>query len=304
MTKTKRSVFYIALFLCFLPMVTPAIALFAGVLLSFSGFKEQTISKHTTLVLQASIVLMGFGMQWTELIETSKSGFMSTAISVASVMALGLLMGKLLKLDSKLSLLISVGTAICGGCAIAAVAPVIKPKHHQLSFALAVVFVLNGVALFVFPYVGRLLHLSQETFGYWAAIAIHDTSSVVGAGASYGDEALRVATTVKLVRALWIIPLTLLIAIFNRNNDKQRVKIPWFIGLFILCIAVAYLWPQFTVFYGIMQWGGHKGMVIALFLIGSNISLQAAKAAGLKSFLMGTCLWLAIAMGALFFLMH
>lgn len=304
MTKTKRSVFYIALFLCFLPMVTPAIALFAGVLLSFSGFKEQTISKHTTLVLQASIVLMGFGMQWTELIETSKSGFMSTAISVASVMALGLLMGKLLKLDSKLSLLISVGTAICGGSAIAAVAPVIKPKHHQLSFALAVVFVLNGVALFVFPYVGRLLHLSQETFGYWAAIAIHDTSSVVGAGASYGDEALRVATTVKLVRALWIIPLTLLIAIFNRNNDKQRVKIPWFIGLFILCIAVAYLWPQFTVFYGIMQWGGHKGMVIALFLIGSNISVQAAKAAGLKSFLMGTCLWLAIAMGALFFLMH
>jgi len=282
------------IFLCFMPFVSPAIALVIGILLSMFGLKHDTIKKYTSFALQASIVLMGFGMSLTQVISTSKTGFVDTAMSVIFVMSFGILIGKILKVDSKTALLISSGTAICGGSAIAAISPVINAKNYQISFSLAVIFILNGIALIIFPLIGHFFNLSQETFGYWAAIAIHDTSSVVGAGATYGAKALEIATTVKLIRALWIIPLAVFIAIFQKDKANGKVKIPWFIGLFILSIAAAYFFPQWQNTYTQFNWLGKKGMVIALFLIGSNMSIQEAKKAGLKSFILGILLWLLI----------
>lgn len=283
-----------AILLCFMPIVSPAIALVLGLSLSMLGLKNSNITKYTKFSLQASIVLMGFGMSLTQVISASKTGFMDTAISVLFVMTFGLLIGKLLKVDSKIALLISTGTAICGGSAIAAVAPVINAKNYQISFSLAVIFILNAIALVIFPIIGHHFHLSQETFGYWAAIAIHDTSSVVGAGATYGPKALEIATTVKLIRALWIIPLSIVIALFQKDKSNGKVKIPWFIGLFVASIIIAYLIPGWQGTFNHFHWLGKKGMVIALFLIGSNISIAEARNAGLKSFILGVVLWLLI----------
>ena len=178
----------------------------------------------------------------------------------------------------------------------------LKVKNYQNSFALIVVFVLNAVALFLFPFVGHKLGLSQEVFGNWAAIAIHDTSSVVGAGAIYGEKALEIATTVKLIRALWIIPLSLIIAFINKNGDKGSVKIPWFILFFALAIIFAHIFPALHTTYGHLSWLGNRGMVIAIFLIGSNISLSEIKKSGPNSFALGITLWAIIAIGSLFFL--
>jgi len=288
----------IILFLCFLPFISPAIALALGIMLSFLGLKYENAAKYTAFSLQASIVLMGFGMNLTQVINTSKVGFVDTAISVVFVMTCGLLLGKFLKIDSKISLLISAGTAICGGSAIAAVAPVIRAKNAQISFALVVVFILNAIALLIFPGIGHYFHLSQETFGYWAAIAIHDTSSVVGAGATYGAKALEIATTVKLIRALWIIPLSLVVAFSQKDQTAGKIKFPWFIGLFIMSILLAYWLPGFAKTFSHLHWLGQRGMVVALFLIGANISFSEAKKAGYKSFVLGILLWLLIGLGS------
>lgn len=161
---------------------------------------------------------------------------------------------------------------------------------------------LNAVALFLFPFVGNKLGLSQETFGNWAAIAIHDTSSVVGAGAIYGDKALQVATTVKLIRALWIIPLSLVIVFMNKGSEKKSIKFPWFILFFLLAIVFANIFPDFQESYTHFNWLGKRGMVIALFLIGSNITVSDIKKSGPKSFALGIILWAVIAVGSLFFL--
>nr|MBP6284716.1 putative sulfate exporter family transporter [Paludibacteraceae bacterium] len=205
---------------------------------------------------------------------------------------------KLLKVDGKIATLISAGTAICGGSAIAAVASVINPKSAQISVSLIVIFILNAVALLIFPAIGHYFHLSEETFGNWAAIAIHDTSSVVGAGAMYGPKALEIATTVKLIRALWIIPLSIVIALLHKDAAKGKIKIPWFIGLFVVAIIIAYLLPSGQVLFDSLNWLGKRGMVIALFLIGSNLSLKEAKSAGFKTFLLGVLLWLFIGVGS------
>ncbi|HOH83668.1 MAG TPA: putative sulfate exporter family transporter [Bacteroidales bacterium] len=282
--------------------MSPPIALLIGIALSIFGIKHENIHKYTSKILQASIVLMGFGMSLSAVISASKTGFIETTISVTTVMILGVLLGKLLKVDKNTSLLIASGTAICGGSAIAAVAPILKSKSYQTSFALIVVFVLNAVALFLFPFIGNKLGLSQEMFGNWAAIAIHDTSSVVGAGAVYGEKALQVATTVKLIRALWIIPLSLVIAFTNKNDEKKSIKFPWFILLFVLAIVFANLFPGFLESYEHFNWSGKRGMVIALFLIGSNITLSEIKKTGARSFVFGIALWLLISIGSLFFL--
>ncbi len=279
---------------CFLPFVSPAIALVSGIILSLLGIKNGKLSKYTSLSLKTSIVLLGFGMNLSQVISASKTGFYNTTISVLFVMFFGYLFTKLLRVDNKTGTLISVGTAICGGSAIAAVSPVINAKHHQISFALVVVFVLNAVALIIFPIIGHYFNLTQETFGNWAAIAIHDTSSVVGAGATYGTKALEIATTVKLIRALWIIPLSIVIAFFSKDNSGGKAKIPWFIGLFVLSIFIAYLIPAGKEFFSYLSWFGKRGMVIALFLIGSNISFSDIKKAGVKSFVMGVMLWFLI----------
>lgn len=293
--KKINFIYGFVLFLAFMPFLSPAIALLVGLLFSFFGIKHQNVSKYTSLALQASIVLMGFGMNLTQVISASQTGFKATVISVTFVITAGILLGKLLKVDSKISLLIASGTAICGGSAIAAVAPVINAKNFQISFSLVVIFVLNAIALFLFPIIGHHFGLSQETFGYWAAIAIHDTSSVVGAGATYGAKALDVATTVKLIRALWIIPLSISIALFQKDKISSKVKIPWFIGIFVLAIIVSYFLPQWESTFTHLHWLGTKIMVMALFLIGSNISIHEAKKAGLKSFALGILLWFLIA---------
>ncbi|MCY1636353.1 YeiH family protein [Marinifilum sp. D737] len=290
--------------LCFMPFMSPAIALCVGLVFSFLGIKHESLHHYTSKVLQASIVLMGFGMSLSAVISSSKNGFIETAISVTVVMLLGIFLGKLLKVEKNISLLIACGTAICGGSAIAAVAPVLNSKNYQNSFALIVVFVLNAIALLLFPFLGHQLGLSQETFGNWAAIAIHDTSSVVGAGAIYGEKALQIATTVKLIRALWIIPLSILIAFMNRSGEKKSIHFPWFILLFVLTIVFANTFPTYQASYEHFSWLGKRGMLIALFLIGSNISVGEIRKSGVKSFALGIILWGVIAVGSLFFLIH
>jgi len=302
---TKHRILFILIgSLCLVPFVSPAMALLAGAALSFMGIRDKQLAAYTSFFLQASIVLMGFGMNLEEVIAVSSSGFLTTAISVVFVMLVGLLLGKLFKVDHHIALLISCGTAICGGSAIAAVAPVIHSRHHQISFALGVVFVLNAVALILFPIIGHYLQLSQEVFGYWAAIAIHDTSSVVGAGAAYGEEALQVATTVKLVRALWIIPLSLVLSFTNKDKGGGKIKLPWFIALFMAAIAISYCLPQLSTVYDHLYDFGKQGMVIALFLIGSSLSIKDMKQAGPRSFLLGLILWIIIAIASLLVLTH
>lgn len=292
-------IYFVVLALCLTPFLSPSMALVLGIIFAQLGLKAEGFKKHTSTALKASIVLMGFGMNLTEVISASKSGFLITAVSVLGVMLLGALLGKLFKVDSKTTTLISAGTAICGGSAIAAVAPVLRAKNTQISFSLAVIFILNALALVIFPPIGQLLHMGQETFGTWAAIAIHDTSSVVGAGATYGPKALEVATTVKLIRALWIIPLSLLIAFTQRGKGGGKIQIPWFIGLFVLAIITAYFLPEWSETFNHLQWMGKKGMVMALFLIGSSISIADAREAGARSFALGITLWVIISVVSL-----
>ena len=296
--KQISSIYGIVIFLCFTPFMSPALALATGIILSLLGIKHGNISRYTSFSLQASIVLMGFGMNLTQVISSSKTGFVETAVSVIFVIGAGLILTRFFKVEPKTGMLISVGTAICGGSAIAAVAPIIKAKNYQISFSLVVIFILNAIALLIFPAIGHHFNLSQEIFGNWAAIAIHDTSSVVGAGAQYGAKALEVATTVKLIRALWIIPLSLGIAFFSKDKTGGKIKIPWFIGFFAAAILIAYLFPNGAETYTHFKWLGKHGMVTALFLIGSNISLAQAKEAGLRSFILGVSLWLIIGIGS------
>lgn len=286
-----------------MPFFTAPIALAAGILLTLLKIeKPYEIKKYTSKILQWSIVLMGFGMSLEKVIETSQTGVLLTAASVILTFFFGLGLGYLYKVERNTTMLIASGTAICGGSAIAAVSPIIDAKNNQITFALTVIFVLNAVALFIFPVIGQALNMSQENFGYWSAIAIHDTSSVVGAGAAYGKEALEVATTVKLTRTLWIIPLSFIVLFLNRKENKtNKIKIPWFILYFVIAIVIAYFLPQYQETYNHINWLGKKGMVLALFLIGTSFSIEDLKTAGLKSFLLGISLWIIISLGTLFF---
>ena len=298
----KSWLYWVVICFCFLPFVSPAVALCIGIVFSFLGIRHDSIHRYTSRVLQVSIVLLGFGMGLEEVITASKSGFVQTLISVSLVMTGGIVLGRLLRVEKNTTLLIAAGTAICGGSAIAAVAPIIKSENYQNSFALIVVFVLNAIALLLFPFIGQRLGLSQEVFGNWAAIAIHDTSSVVGAGAIYGEKALQVATTVKLIRALWIIPLSIVLAFFSKNGDKRSIKLPWFILLFVAAIFFANIFPAFESSYAHFSWVGRRAMVVALFLIGSNITLHQIKQSGTRCFLLGVTLWVVTAAFSLFLL--
>ncbi|WP_430814874.1 YeiH family protein [Carboxylicivirga sp. RSCT41] len=300
----KRIIFALIALCTLLPFVSAALALLTGIIVSAFGFKDERLIRYTSLFLKASIVLMGFGMSLSQVIEVSSKSFVITAASLVFVFVTGGLLGRVFRLEKKTALLISCGTAICGGSAIAAAAPVVHPKSHQLSFALTVVFVLNAVGLLLFPIIGHYFHMSQEVFGYWAAIAIHDTSSVVGAGAAYGDEALKIATTVKLVRALWIVPVTFVLALVFSGKEKSGIKIPWFIGLFLLAIVITHFMPQLESLYEWSSFAGSRGMVLALFLIGSEVTVRDLKKAGIKSFVMGFLLWVLISIVSLMFLLN
>lgn len=300
--KKKLSFLYLLLpLLCMCSFVTAPMALFCGILLAFLKIERPfEFKKYSSPLLQYSVVLMGFGMSLQQVIEVSSKGIVLTACSVLLVFLFGMLLGRLLKVDRNTAMLISSGTAICGGSAIAAVSPIIKAMDNQISFALTVVFVLNALALFIFPPIGRALNMGEVDFGYWSAIAIHDTSSVVGAGAAYGPDALQTAVTVKLARTLWIIPLSFLVLFINRKHDanKGKIRIPWFILYFVVAILIAFLLPQFSELYTNLAFLGRRGMVVALFMIGCGFSVEDLKKAGWRSFVLGVLLWIVIAVSS------
>lgn len=296
----RKAVFIICVILCLTPWVSPPVALLMGLLIAqLTGHPYQQHNKKvTTMLLQYSIIGLGFGMDLKTAVQAGSQGFVFTIVSIAGTLMLGAMLGFALKMDKKTSHLISSGTAICGGSAIAAVGPVINADEQQMSVSLGIVFILNSVALFLFPAIGHMLHLSQQQFGLWSAIAIHDTSSVVGAASAYGDEALKTATTVKLARALWIIPLALGTAAFFRNG-KQKIKIPYFIGGFVLAMAIYSYIPAVHPVAHYVVMAAKKGLTVTLFLIGAGLSKKAIRAVGPKPFVQGIILWLAISLTAL-----
>lgn len=282
--------------------VTPPVALFLG--LVFALLCGQAYPKFNKKVskklLQYSVVGLGFGMNLHASLASGKEGMLFTIVSVVGTMLVGMLIGhKLLKVNRDTSYLISSGTAICGGSAIAAVGPVIKAKESDMSVALATVFVLNAIALFIFPVIGGWMELTQQEFGTWAAIAIHDTSSVVGAGAAYGEEALQVATTIKLTRALWIIPLALVTSFIFKSEGK-KVSIPWFILWFIVAILVnTYMFDGMPEVGKAISGLARKGLIVTMFFIGASLSTDVLKAVGVKPLVQGVLLWLVISLGSL-----
>lgn len=303
MQKYLGKLFYIVPVCCLFPFFSAPLALFLGILLAFfyKGREVFETGKLTKYLLQGSIVCMGFAMPVSDVVQTGKTGFMITIVSVAVTMVSGIILGKILKVEKNTSTLISGGTAICGGSAIAAIAPVIDAKNNQISFSLAVIFVLNAIALFLFPLIGHLLQMDQTHFGYWAAIAIHDTSSVVGACSAYGEQALQVGTTVKLTRTLWIIPLALCIAFFNKQN-ASKINIPWFILLFVVAIVIGNYIPGMEETNQHLSWLGKKGMMISLFFIGTSINIAEVKRTGVNTFLLGILLWAIIGILSFFWI--
>lgn len=278
--------------LSFSPLISPPIALLFGILFVNIFGKVLETDSFVKKLLQYSIIGLGFGINLNTAIEAGSQGFLFTVSTIALVMIFGLLLAKILKIDKTIAQLISAGTAICGGSAIAAVAPILKANSKQTSIALGIVFVLNAVALFIFPEIGHFFNLSQNQFGIWSAIAIHDTSSVVGAASKYGNEALQIATTVKLARALWIIPLAFLISIFTKSEGK--IKIPYFIGFFVLAILAGTYLPFLQNFNSIISEISRDTLKVALFLIGAGLSLQNLKNIGIKPLLLGIILWIFI----------
>ena len=286
--------------------VTPPVALFLGLVFALTcGQAYPTFNKNVSKkLLQYSVIGLGFGMNLHASLASGKEGMLFTIVSVFGTLLIGMLIGcKLLKINRNTAYLISSGTAICGGSAIAAVGPIIKAKDSDMSMALATIFILNAIALFLFPALGHWLGMTQQEFGTWAAIAIHDTSSVVGAGAAYGEEALQVATTIKLTRALWIIPLALLTAVIFRSEGK-KISIPWFILFFIVAMLLnTYVLtdiPQVGQFiYGIAR----KGLVITMFFIGASLSIDTIKSVGIRPLLQGILLWLVISAGSLAYIL-
>lgn len=297
----NKPLFFIGILVCLFPFVSPAIALFMGLLLGFTvsnPFIKQS-SKASKYLLQLAVVGLGFGMNLFESLQSGKEGMLFTVVSVVGVLGLGIWLGRRMLIDSKTAYLISSGTAICGGSAIAAVAPIINASPNQISVSLGTIFILNAIALFIFPPIGRLLELTQEQFGLWAAIAIHDTSSVVGAGAAYGDKALEVATMVKLTRALWIIPLSIATTFFFKQKDT-KVKIPWFILFFILAMVANTFFNLPNKLTSSIISLSKIGMTITLFLIGSGLSLKVLKSVGSRPLVLGVTLWVFIGVVSLF----
>lgn len=288
--------------------VSPPIALFLGLLfaLLFGQAYPKFNKKVSKKLLQYSVVGLGFGMNLQASLQSGKEGMAFTIVSVVGTMLIGWLIGrKLLKVERDTSYLISSGTAICGGSAIAAVGPVLKAKDTEMSVALGTVFILNAIALFVFPVIGHALDMTQQQFGMWAAIAIHDTSSVVGAGAAYGEEALQVATTIKLTRALWIIPLALATS-FIFKSKGQKISIPWFILFFVLAMIFnTYVLSTTEVGTAIGHYindFARKSLTITLFFIGASLSRDVLKSVGIKPLIQGVLLWIIISLSTLVYI--
>ena len=292
----KEIIFIVAMFS--VPFLEPAFALLLGLLVSLTiGHPFLNInSRITHILLQISVVGLGFGMNVEQALEAGKNGVVFTVFSIVFTLVLGILLTRFLKVNKDTGFLVSGGTAICGGSAIAALAPVINAKDKDITVALGTIFMLNAAALLVFPYFGHLLEMTNEQFGYWCAIAIHDTSSVVGAAKTFGNEALNIATTTKLIRALWIIPISLIAAFTYKKEGGKRSKItiPWFIFLYVIAMVIATYVPQWGHFYSSAVSFAKVGMLFTLFLIGAGLSKETIKQVGFKPILLGIILWICI----------
>ncbi|MBS1814227.1 MAG: putative sulfate exporter family transporter [Acidobacteria bacterium] len=300
----EKTVFFLGFLLTASGVVSPPLALLGGIVFAF--FFAHPFAKESSclsrLLLQVAVVCLGFGMNIHEVMRAGRSGFLYTAVSIVSSLSVGLLIGRIAAVTGKASLLISAGTAICGGSAIAAVAPVVDANEEEISVSMGTVFILNSLALFLFPAIGAALHLTQGQFGLWSALAIHDTSSVVGATAKYGAQALSVGTTVKLARALWIIPVTLVAAAYSarlcpraEGQPRAKIKLPWFILFFCMAAALNTWMPHFAPAYGVLSYLGKAGLCVTLFLIGTSLSRTALRKVGMRPLLQGVVLWILVA---------
>jgi uncharacterized integral membrane protein (TIGR00698 family) len=304
-----RSIFFLGLLLAGSGLVSPPVALVGGIAFGFTVVHpyRKEASSLAKLLLQISVILIGFGINLQQVVHAGKSGFLYSAISICSAVVLGLLLGKLFDVGGKASYLITLGTAICGGSAIAAIAPIMDANEEEISVSMGTVFLLNSVALLLFPLIGWWLHLSQNQFGLWAALAIHDTSSVVGAAAKYGPQALAIGTTVKLARALWIVPVSLITAAYmgrvvrrgGRTEHQAGVNVPWFIFLFVAASLLSTYLPRFMGTYLDLNRLGKAGLTATLFLIGTSLSKKTLQAVGIKPFLQGVSLWILLGMASL-----
>ncbi len=294
-TVLQKIVFFAAILFCLSPYASPPVALALGLLIALTiGHPYQKYnSKATKILLQVSVVGLGFGMNFGNVLEAGQSGILFTIATIFGTLTLGYFIGRWLKIEKKTSHLISSGTAICGGSAIAAVGPVLGADENQMSVALGTVFILNSIALFIFPLIGEYLKLTQMQFGIWAAVAIHDTSSVVGAAAKYGDAALKIATTVKLARALWIVPVALGTA-FLFKSEKRKVSIPYFIFLFVVASIVRTYVPLESGIFDILVSIAKTGLIVTLFLIGAGLSRKTLRSVGVKPLIEGILLWIVI----------
>jgi uncharacterized integral membrane protein (TIGR00698 family) len=307
-----RIIFFLSLLLAGSGLISPPIALLGGIAFGFTVVHPyaKEAGSLSKMLLQISVILLGFGMNLAQVIHAGKSGFVYTAISIVFAVVVGLLLGRLFKVGSKASYLITLGTAICGGSAIAAIAPISNANEEEISISMGTVFVLNSIALLLFPAIGSRLHLTQNQFGLWAALAIHDTSSVVGAAAKYGPQAVAIGATVKLARALWIVPVSLLTAAYMARTSKPatrathahrtaKVKVPWFIFLFIAASVITTYLPRFAATYLDLNKLGKAGLTATLFLIGTSLSKKTLQQVGIKPFLQGVILWIIVASASL-----
>ncbi|WP_372882208.1 YeiH family protein [Psychromonas sp.] len=301
----NKTIFFAAGLVCLTPWISSPSALVIGLCLSSLGLvpEDFALNKVTKKLLAYSVVGLGFGIHLQEAITVTTEGIGLIATSIFCTLIFGFLLARAMKLETKISYLISCGTAICGGSAIAALSPTIKATEQQIGLALATVFILNSIALFVFPMVGHALLLDQVTFGTWAAIAIHDTSSVVGAASAYGEQALTTATTLKLSRALWIVPISFMSALLVKNKNG-RAAFPYFILFYCVAILVSDYLPQYEFVYQGIFAIAKQSLVVCLFLIGCSISKENMKASGIKPMAFGVILWLLISVLSLSWLLY
>lgn len=302
MPALAKILFFLALVLSFTGLLSPPIALTIGILFGLCFAHPYAAAARTSarILLQVCVVALGFGMNLHEVLKAGRSGFVYTALGISFALVAGLALGKLLRVRGNSSFLITAGTAICGGSAIAAIGPILHADDEEMSVSLGTVFILNSVALLIFPPIGGVLHLSQSQFGLWAALAIHDTSSVVGAAAKYGPEALIIGTTVKLARALWIVPLALATAALKRS--KSKIQFPWFILFFCLGAVLNTYVPAISPFSHSLFTLGRLGLTATLFLIGTGISRATLKEVGWRPLLQGVLLWAVVGLASLYFI--
>ncbi|OGX90431.1 hypothetical protein BEN49_22785 [Hymenobacter coccineus] len=301
----RQAVFGLFLVFCLTPWASPPVALALGLVLAQTVGNPFTAHTKTLThkLLQFSVIGLGFGMNAHAAVQAGKQGILFTVVSIFGTLVLGYFVGKWLGLGRHVVHLISCGTAICGGSAIAAIGPVLRAKDEEMSVALGTVFVLNALALFAFPPIGHALHMSQNQFGLWCAIAIHDTSSVVGAAAAYGNQALEVATTVKLARALWIIPVAIGTSLMFKQKDV-KVKIPYFIFGFIGAMLLNTFVPAVRPLGPLLTHLAKIGLTATLFFIGAGLSAAVVRSVGAKPYVLGALLWVVISIASLYVIIH